>query len=750
MKNTFISIIIFSSLIGKIQAQNVSISGSNTAPDASAVLDLQASDKGLLVPRLANPSTIVSPATGLMVYNTTTNRFNYFDGAVWIEIGSGTVTGVSGTLPISVAGTNTPVVSITNAAADGTTKGAASFTANDFDATSGNISIDYTNAQKATTSQPGFLTNTDWNTFNNKLGTALTSGNIFVGNSSNVATASSLTLNATGGTFALSNAGVLTFPNATTSIRGLLTSADWTTFNGKENVLTFSSPLIRTVNTISLGTIGVGNGGTGATTLTGMLRGNGTGAVTGQTGTQWGAAFWSDANTISTTAVGISGQILRSNGAAAPTWSDPTGIVTVENGLTETAPATIRLGGALTQLTTISALTATNKMSFTGTGVDAFNVDGTTLSVDATNDRVGIGLTDPVHKLTVEGNIHARGFLVVQDGVDGGNTRGIRMWTPADANWGIYMGQSGALKSFSGGTATAGGGFTQHAIRFRVASSATQGFIFENSAEQSLLSIRGNNGRATFRGGVQFDCVGCGSTSTIDGDQDWGTMTLQGRVISANANIHLSPPNGSNVIINAGYRAAGGSTGTAGLVVEGNTKVTQTTFTRALAVTDYVSQSVNNGSSSWSDNNCPDGWAVIDVSVYAGGQLQGPIRVICTNLSGIISGGTYRPGNSTNGLDNNTHVFDCNSNEIARGFGLYKSSTGEFDNGNLFCSSLAAGYTRGAAFDALGNSGNGTGPDNQNHGSTCPPGSYVVGSSIYASGRLDGDLRLRCATISQN
>lgn len=47
---------------------------------------------------------------------------------------------------------------IGDAVADGATKGLASFTAADFDATSGNISIDYTNAQKASTTQAGFLT----------------------------------------------------------------------------------------------------------------------------------------------------------------------------------------------------------------------------------------------------------------------------------------------------------------------------------------------------------------------------------------------------------------------------------------------------------------------------------------------------------------------------------------------------------------------------------------------------------------
>ena len=68
------------------------------------------------------------------------------------------------------------------------------------------------------------------------------------------------------------------------------------------------------------GTLGVPSGGTGATTLTGMLKGNVAAAISAVTGTQWGATFWSDANTIGTTAAGTIGQVLKSNGAAAPTW----------------------------------------------------------------------------------------------------------------------------------------------------------------------------------------------------------------------------------------------------------------------------------------------------------------------------------------------------------------------------------------------------------------------------------------------
>ena len=64
---------------------------------------------------------------------------------------------------------------IGDAAADGVTKGKAAFTAADFNDASGVISIDYTNAQSADASHKGFLSSTDWSTFNGKVG-GLTGG----------------------------------------------------------------------------------------------------------------------------------------------------------------------------------------------------------------------------------------------------------------------------------------------------------------------------------------------------------------------------------------------------------------------------------------------------------------------------------------------------------------------------------------------------------------------------------------------
>jgi hypothetical protein len=81
------------------------------------------------------------------------------------------VSSIATTSPIT-GGTITSfgTIGINDAAADGSTKGAAAFTAADFNSSLGLISIDYVNGQAATSMQKGFLTSTDWSTFNGKIG----------------------------------------------------------------------------------------------------------------------------------------------------------------------------------------------------------------------------------------------------------------------------------------------------------------------------------------------------------------------------------------------------------------------------------------------------------------------------------------------------------------------------------------------------------------------------------------------------
>jgi hypothetical protein len=152
----------------------------------------------------------------------------------WTTPTTGTVTSVTGTAPIASSGGATPAISISQATTS--TNGYLSSTDwNTFNnkqpagtyvtsvsATSPVTSTGGTTPTiampAATTSVSGYLTSTDWNTFNSKqpAGSYLTS----------VTADSPLTGSGTSGSH-------LSIPAATSSVNGYLTSTDWTTFNGK-------------------------------------------------------------------------------------------------------------------------------------------------------------------------------------------------------------------------------------------------------------------------------------------------------------------------------------------------------------------------------------------------------------------------------------------------------------------------------------------------------------------------------------
>jgi hypothetical protein len=242
---------------------------------------------------VANSTT--TPVITLNVPTASATNRGALSAADWTTFnnkGNGTVTSVTGTAPVVSSGGATPAISMA----------------------------------AATGSVNGYLTSTDWTTFNNKgNGTvtsvaALTLGTTGTDVSSSVATGTTtpvITLNLP--TASSTNRGLLssadwtTFNNkgsgtvtsvtgtapvvssggttpaismaaATTSVNGYLTSADWTTFNGKQAALV-SGTNIKTVSGTSLlgsgdvGTIGVAYGGTGQTTYTDgqLLIGNSTG-----------------------------------------------------------------------------------------------------------------------------------------------------------------------------------------------------------------------------------------------------------------------------------------------------------------------------------------------------------------------------------------------------------------------------------------------------------------------------------------
>lgn len=102
MLSGFLSLMAFSSY-----SQNVGINATGATPNASAMLDISSTDKGLLAPRMteAQRNAIASPATGLLIFQTNnTSGFYYYDGTAWVAIG-----GVGSVGPTGPAGPQGPI-----------------------------------------------------------------------------------------------------------------------------------------------------------------------------------------------------------------------------------------------------------------------------------------------------------------------------------------------------------------------------------------------------------------------------------------------------------------------------------------------------------------------------------------------------------------------------------------------------------------------------------------------------------------
>jgi hypothetical protein len=83
MRKIGLLILIFITALVELKAQSVGIN--NPTPNATSILDITSTNKGLLVPRMTSAQrlAIVTPATGLLVYDLTLNLFYYFDGTAW-------------------------------------------------------------------------------------------------------------------------------------------------------------------------------------------------------------------------------------------------------------------------------------------------------------------------------------------------------------------------------------------------------------------------------------------------------------------------------------------------------------------------------------------------------------------------------------------------------------------------------------------------------------------------------------------
>lgn len=223
------------------------------------------------------------PTPNLTIQQSNTSQSGYLSYTDWNTFNSkqpaGTyVNSVTGTAPVVSSGGVNPAISMAAAtasvngyltSADWSTfnskqPAGAYLTSVTSDAplTGAGTAASHLSIPAATTSVNGYLTSTDWNTFNGKqpAGTYVTS-----------VTGTAPVVSSGGTTPAISMAA------ASTSVNGYLTSTDWNTFNGK------GSGSVTTVSVVSAngfaGTVATATTTpaiTLTTTITGLLKGNGT------------------------------------------------------------------------------------------------------------------------------------------------------------------------------------------------------------------------------------------------------------------------------------------------------------------------------------------------------------------------------------------------------------------------------------------------------------------------------------------
>ena len=93
------SVVIALITVSNLKAQNVAITDDDTyVANSSAMLDVKSTSKGMLIPRVTSSqrAAISTPATGLLVFDTTIGSFYFYNGTSWVNLTSGIQSGILG------------------------------------------------------------------------------------------------------------------------------------------------------------------------------------------------------------------------------------------------------------------------------------------------------------------------------------------------------------------------------------------------------------------------------------------------------------------------------------------------------------------------------------------------------------------------------------------------------------------------------------------------------------------------------
>ena len=514
----------------------------------------------------------------------------------------------------------------------------------------------------ATTSVSGYLTSTDWNTFNNK-------------GSGTVTSVAAITLGTTGTDLSSSVATgtttpiiTLNVPTASATNRGALSSTDWTTFNNKQpagsyltaatGVTTFNgsttglTPATATSGAITLaGTLVATNGGTGvAGTLTGFAYMNGTGAYTAATSAQSLTLMGAATTTTSGYLTSTDWNTFNSKGSGTVTTVTGTAPVVSSGG---TTPA-ISMAAATTSVS--GYLTSTDWTTFNNKG------SGTVTSVGFTGGIVSVGTATTTPAFTIAGT--SGGIPYFSSGttwatsaalasgalVQGGGagvapstiTTGTGVVTALGINTGTagsFVVNGGALGIPSGGTVT-------------------------NLTGTASININGTVGATTASTGA-FTTLSSTSDATING-QTIGKGLASVATNTAHGTSALAAITTGNNNVGLGYQALAATTGGNFNIALGSTALAANTSGGSNTAIGYgaLSRSVSGS------NNISIGQATLPLNTIGSSNVAVGHQAGNGLTSGLATLGTITAGTGYTNGTYNTVAFSYVSGPTASNYGL--------------------------------------------------------------------------------
>lgn len=655
MKKNYISFIvtgIFTIISTITYAQNIGIN--TNSPDAAAALDVRSASgkkQGVLFPTVAltatgDAATITTPPTGLIVWNDGTGGLSpagyYYNSGTagapsWTKVANGAV------MTTTLTNGKIWIGNASNIATEQTMSG---------DVTMTNVGVTTIGNDKVTSAKilDGTIATVD--VASNAIdGTKIdiastTNGSLMYYNGTdwvNLAPGTAGQILKTNGTAAptwVDANTTLTKKDITTSTTGVTIGSGTGQVIGASNVTVD----VATNSSTSPGLVASGSGqaikvwGTDASgnpawkdpngqltkkdivpnTSSVVIVSNGTGQVVGASnvtvdvqGTAGGVLYGKGAGTAAAfNAAGTTGQMLESGVAGAPTWIDKSAILKSQNGLTTvttggSATATspyVELGGSLYKSTTVTQ--AANTLAFTSTATNGFSVDGTTFSVDAANDRVGIGTAAPGVKLEVNSGggtntslkcEHTGSNFIVRPVSSGGNST-------------IIENTGGGAIAINPSGGNVGIGTTTINEKLTIAGNASISDANTLEFGKNVSGKEANAGKIgyqTFTTGA-LDIVGAGTASGSRSVKLWDNVTVSGlagtgnRVVTANSNGTLETKENSMWTVSSNMGSSPDDLSGGDLTADGADDVT---YIRNLGFTVII-----NGVSYTQVSICTNGW----------------------------------------------------------------------------------------------------------------------------------------------